>query len=173
MSNYENAPATKLLATHCAACARPLLDAVSVEAGMGPDCRRKYLREETSPENRETANGLVRNIALALSSNSIDGRKLAAEMIATVRELGFSKLADKLTKVHVSVRIERENGLLVVFSGFSEGFVDASRRIAGRRWDGERKATTFPESAANAVFAALKANYPGATALGPKGAFTL
>lgn len=42
MSNYENAPATKLLATHCACCGRSLLDAVSVEAGVGPECRKRH-----------------------------------------------------------------------------------------------------------------------------------
>lgn len=42
MTTYENAPATRILATHCACCGRALLDAVSVEAGIGPDCRAKY-----------------------------------------------------------------------------------------------------------------------------------
>jgi hypothetical protein len=40
--SYESAPATKLLATHCACCSRPLVDAVSVETGIGPDCRKKH-----------------------------------------------------------------------------------------------------------------------------------
>lgn len=42
MSTYENAPATRMLATHCAVCSRPLVDAASVEAGMGPDCRDRH-----------------------------------------------------------------------------------------------------------------------------------
>lgn len=42
MSDYENAPATKMLASHCACCARPLVDAVSVETGVGPDCRKTH-----------------------------------------------------------------------------------------------------------------------------------
>jgi gamma-glutamylaminecyclotransferase len=42
MNGYENAPATRLLATSCACCGRALLDAISVEAGIGPDCREKY-----------------------------------------------------------------------------------------------------------------------------------
>lgn len=41
-AGYEDAPGTKLLAVSCAVCAHPLLDAVSVEAGIGPDCRAKY-----------------------------------------------------------------------------------------------------------------------------------
>lgn len=39
---YESAPATAMLATHCACCGRALLDATSVEAGIGPECRRKH-----------------------------------------------------------------------------------------------------------------------------------
>jgi len=31
-----------MLATHCAVCSRPLVDAASVEAGMGPDCRDRH-----------------------------------------------------------------------------------------------------------------------------------
>ena len=41
-SGYESAPATSLVATNCACCGHPLLDAVSVEAGVGPECRKRY-----------------------------------------------------------------------------------------------------------------------------------
>jgi hypothetical protein len=40
--SYENAPATIMLATHCACCARSLVDAASIEAGMGPVCRKRH-----------------------------------------------------------------------------------------------------------------------------------
>lgn len=39
---YENAPATQLLASYCACCSRPLVDSISVEAGIGPVCREKH-----------------------------------------------------------------------------------------------------------------------------------
>lgn len=39
--SYEHAASTKLLATHCAYCGRPLRDADSVEMGMGPICRSR------------------------------------------------------------------------------------------------------------------------------------
>ena len=50
--SYENAPATQLLATHCCCCARPLVDAKSVELGVGPDCRKKhgYEKAEVEPD---------------------------------------------------------------------------------------------------------------------------
>lgn len=37
--SYESAPATLLVATHCCVCRRPLVDADSVECGIGPTCR--------------------------------------------------------------------------------------------------------------------------------------
>ena len=40
---YEDAPATKMLRVGCACCGRALLDAESVESGMGPVCREKNL----------------------------------------------------------------------------------------------------------------------------------
>lgn len=39
---YEDAPSTKMIATNCVICARPLRDVVSVERGMGPDCAKKH-----------------------------------------------------------------------------------------------------------------------------------
>jgi hypothetical protein len=45
MNNYVNAAATKLLATHCACCGKPLVDADSVQAGVGPDCRAMHGRD--------------------------------------------------------------------------------------------------------------------------------
>jgi hypothetical protein len=45
--SYENAPATEMLATHCAICSRPLLDAVSVEIGIGPVCRQRHGYDES------------------------------------------------------------------------------------------------------------------------------
>jgi uncharacterized protein DUF6011 len=173
MSNYENAPATILLATHCAACARPLVDAVSVETGMGPDCRKKYMKADVSPENREIANKIVHNIALALSSTSIDGRQVAAQMINTIRELGFAKLADKLTKAHVAVRVEAQGNELIVFTGYDERAVALSQAIPGRIWDKTVKANRFPASQKPAVWVMLKACFLGAPALGPKGYFKI
>ena len=50
--SYENAPATKMLAAYCACCARPLVDAESVETGMGPVCRKShgYARGQAEPD---------------------------------------------------------------------------------------------------------------------------
>ena len=41
-NGYEDAVSTKLLATHCCMCNRPLRDARSVELGIGPICEEKF-----------------------------------------------------------------------------------------------------------------------------------
>lgn len=48
--SYETAPATIMLATFCACCSRPLVDAVSVEAGVGPECRKRHGYAEAQGE---------------------------------------------------------------------------------------------------------------------------
>ncbi len=62
--SYEEAPATKMLATHCIFCSRPLLDASSVEAGIGPICRGKVGYNDPVPNHaRQEANKLIHRIA--------------------------------------------------------------------------------------------------------------
>lgn len=173
-TGYENAPATVMLATCCAACGRPLVDAVSVEAGMGPDCRKKYMRAETSPENRTAVNAMVHSLALVVSHRGqSDIARNAAITINAVRELGFEKLADKLTKVYIAITIEEVGDIVELDAPYDVRFTELARAIPGRRWNGETKKNTFPVTAKRALFAALVACFPGAAALGPKGGFLI
>jgi len=48
--SYVNSPACELVETNCCCCGRPLVDAVSVETGVGPDCRAKYGYGEAQAE---------------------------------------------------------------------------------------------------------------------------
>lgn len=174
--SYENAPATTMLCTHCAACGRPLVDSVSVEAGMGPDCRKKYMKAETSPEHRAETNALVHALALTLSSKGQSAAAAqAAAQIARIRELGFDKLADKLTTIYISVVITVVGDALEVEAPYDVRFTELVRAIPGRRWNGEKKLNVFPctSSARLALHAALVACFPGASALGPKGGFVV
>lgn len=174
-NGYENAPATKLLATNCCACGRPLVEAESIESGMGPDCRKKYMgrSEGSSPEARVEANQLVHKIALAVSSGAV-GETLAGDAsIARIRELGFHKLADKLTKVWVKIQIEETDGVIAVVTPYLDEAVAAAQRIPGRRWDGAAKRNTFPASSKPAVWAMLVRYYPGLAGIGPSGPFVV
>lgn len=94
MSTYENAPATKLLATACACCGRALVDAVSVETGIGPDCREKYgVHFDTTNEAHVEANALVFQVARK-GMTAKDAQPIFDRLAA----LGFTVLADRIAK---------------------------------------------------------------------------
>lgn len=168
MSGYETAPATLMLATHCAACGRPLVDAASVEAGMGPDCRKKYwVKVDVSEAARLAANAIVYTIALKQAGDDVIAG--IAQLIA----LGFVVLAERIAKRVNAIQISEVAGRLAVKTPYSEEAVAAQRHIPGRVWDKERKVNTFPLASKPWVWDFLLKMYPGQVALGPKGAFTI
>ncbi len=185
--SYENAPATKLLATHCCCCGRPLLDATSVELGIGPDCRRKFgyaapdgavdlkaleaLGVDTNDGEifadrtpREMANKLVHEVACGVD------RARLSKAIGMLAALGFRKLATRLGDQATKLRVEVEGDELVVRAPYDACFVEATRAIPGRRWVKETKVTRFPRSARRAVWGALVRCFPGGLLATPKGA---
>jgi Family of unknown function (DUF6011) len=166
---YENAPATRMLATHCAVCARPLVDATSVETGIGPDCRQKHgYNVDVDPEDRADANVIVHRIALDRSAATV------AEGCRDLRALGFEKLASVIESRVAAVTVtEVGPALIAVDTPFDEAVVDAMRSIPGRRWDKERKVNTFPVSSRNIVWAVLRRFFDGQLGVGPRGAFLI
>lgn len=233
---YENAPATKLLATHCCCCARPLVDAKSVELGIGPECRKRHgfaeaqeapnwkeyfeaissigladpsalLFEEAlenvrdsveagealeaiwlmgGVETRRVANAAVYKIAALLSSGG-DVWETVGALARAVRALGFRKLATIVEERNASIVIRRKvtpgwgnsrgtfvgGEEIVVEAPYSEESLPILRAVPGRRWDKAAKANVFPASSAKPLYAALAKAFPGARAVGPKGAFVL
>lgn len=171
--SYEDAPATKMLATQCAVCARPLVDSISVEIGMGPDCRKKHGYDVTGiePEARISANKIIN--AIACGDEGRYGTDLAA-LVNTLRHLGFDKLADVLIERKAAVRIVGpEMGKLSVYSRYNESFIDALRRIPGRRWDKERKVNTVPACEKPALWEAIRRVFPGELGHGCNGPFII
>lgn len=169
-TGYENAPATRMLATHCAACGRPLLDAKSVEIGMGPDCRKRLgFNLAVSEEARAEANALVYQIALDQGGTNV------ADAAKRLAELGFAKLAAKIVDRVCPVRITQDasNGSLRVKAPYADAFVAARRNVPGSRWDADAKETVFPGWARRELWTILQACYRGTVAMGPKGAFVL
>lgn len=157
MSSYEAAPATLLLATHCACCGRPLVDAVSVETGVGPDCRARHgYLADAAPEARAEANALVHAIAVEQTGPGV----LAAT--ARLAALGFVKLAarvaDRLGQGAVSVRRHPCGERLIVVAPYDAEAVAAWRGLPGRRWEGG--ANVVPCGSEAALRALLAAHYP-------------
>lgn len=172
--SYENAPATIMLATHCAICARPLVDSVSVEIGMGPDCRRKHGYDITGIDNeaRVSANKIIN--AIACGDDGRFGTDLAA-LVRTLRALGFVALADVLVKRKAAVRLVDDvlTSTVEVHSKYNESFVNELRAINGRRWNKEGKFWTVPTSEKPALWAAMKRTYPNQLGFGCKGEFII
>lgn len=168
MTTYENAPATKMLAVYCACCSRPLVDAKSVETGMGPHCRAKHgYAHECSEEQRGEANRLVHRIAVLQ-----DGEEVQLS-IALLFTIGFEKLADRIAKRLGEITLSVEGDRYILKAPYSEQATAAFRGVAGRRWDRERKVNTFPMSSRASLWDALTALYRGKLAKGPKGFFTV
>jgi hypothetical protein len=91
---YENAPATTLVATNCACCGRALVDAVSVETGIGPECRKKFgIPSDASEDARTEANKIV----FLLARGGL-AREDARPMFDRLNALGFELLAARVAK---------------------------------------------------------------------------
>ena len=183
--NYEAAPGTALVDQRCVACGRALLDAASLAAGMGPDCREKYgVSEEITAEQRAQANRAI----YALASNSHGGQD-AAEHLATLRAIGFTDLCDRIEARRVKVTIHAyrlcegaPEVLRIDFPGADPSkWATARRTVPGLLTREESiagvKATfsfvALKGDALRALLAALSRCLPGALGRGRHGLFVL
>lgn len=174
--SYTNAPACKLLATHCVCCGRPLVDSVSVELGIGPECR-EGINGDLDEEKRKLANQLVFEAALAAQAGHISKVLELADRVE--KECWMGDLADKMRRRFVNAErtaklaIALDNGMLRVRTPFrrkgSAEFIAAWRAIPGRRFkDGEN---LVPVAQKPALWALLKQFFPGESGIGPQGVF--
>jgi hypothetical protein len=174
---YVNAPATKLLATNCLACGRPLVDAISVSVGLGPECREGF-DGGISEDKREAANGFVFRAAIAAQ----EGRVYEVMALADkVQEMGLVGLAEKvrqrftLANAKAEITIEEKDGKYIVDTPFrrkdSDAFINAWRAVPGRRWvEGKN---VVPVESKKELWSLLQRFFGGRFAKGPKGAFRI
>lgn len=120
MSNYENAPATKILATNCCCCGKPLVDAASVELGIGPVCRKKYYAGvEVDDAARVKANAIIYALAAAVTAGAtVEDFDRCKELAA----LGFERIAQIFTLRVVAVTVEERDGQYYVRNPYSPDF---------------------------------------------------
>lgn len=181
--SYENAPSTQMLATHCAVCGKALRDPLSVEIGMGPDCRKKHgFNVEIDPDARAEANKIIHALSYHVGGQAPNPGYLPTA-IARVRELGLDHLADVLADRLAPVKISRVDGpgrvghagppegRIAVRTPYSEEIVSALRKIPGRSWDRELKVNTFPDHPENkrTLWATIRKLFPGALVRLPDG----
>ncbi len=173
MSNYLNAPQTKLLATNCVCCGRPLVDAISVSVGMGPECRM-HNDAGISSEVRFQCNSITCKAAIAAQKGDIES---VNQYATEIEVLGLTVLADKVRRrfvnaaKNVKIVIREIGDKLYVKTPFkrTEGFVRAWREIEGRQY--KDKENIVPAASRPQVWALLKEFFPKVYGKGPRGIF--
>jgi len=171
--SYENAPATKMVATHCCCCGKALVDAKSVEAGMGPVCRKVHgytlIDELVSEEDRAKANKLVHAIAADQGNAEL--------VVANCQELfamELTQLVAAILKRCASIKIVGlDNGRFAVQTPYNEKAIAQLKTIKGRWWDKDSKVNTFPMEKKKDVYAVLRRFWGGEAGIGPKGPFVV
>lgn len=170
--SYVNAPATRLLATHCAICGRPLVDSLSVELGIGPICRAESGFDiEVDEVARARANQLVYLIAKWRSECTDIAIAMVPPAIEELKSLGFWKLANVLEKNIATVKLVvlKDRAEVMVWSPYNPDTFGAWRAIRGSRWDGRLKARIAPAEEIESVTKLLTHYYPGVIAQTPDG----
>jgi len=194
--SYENAPATKMVATNCACCGKELVDAVSVETGVGPECRRRhgYKKAEAAADWDAVASALgpaewdaCARAILASADESPEhvahrfanllvhriaceqtGERVKARVIA-LSALGFGKLAARIAQRLGAVKVEEESGTLLVKAPYSEAFIEAARQVPGAWWDRARNVRVVPLASRPSLWKAIRTAFPGALVIGSRG----
>jgi hypothetical protein len=175
--SHLNAPATKLVDIRCCCCHTPLVDAVSTNLGIGPDCRTNHgFDVEVDEAARAEANKLIHMVAEKRLGDEVEAA------VERIDELGFTVLAARIkerlavaAKNAKKIVIKIDGNRLVLSTPFRRGaaeeFKAAMRNIPGRKWDG--KTNSFPASSKRAVWDFLKEFFPGCFGTGPQGVFEI
>lgn len=175
--SYENAPATKLLATHCICCGRELLDAVSVDLGIGPVCREKHGYDiAVNEEARSAANKLVHEAAARAgqAAQTTEDLEFAIDAATKIEALGFSLLASKIRERFISIRLTETTKMVQAKTPYSGAFVDSLKRFVpydARRWNKTEKVWEVAITHKVYLLKALADSFAGKPALGAKGFF--
>jgi hypothetical protein len=158
---YENSKACQLVATDCACCGRPLVDAKSVELGIGPICRKKYWDLKEIPEaHRRAANKRLYKVAALLSEKSSEALAILPEL----RELGFDVLVDRIEKRVIKVSVVKDEGAYIVSAPFNADAIHMWRTVG--QWQKSSKTYRVPVAKRKALWSLLTSFYSGLLAKG-------
>lgn len=172
--SYENSIQCRLLATHCCVCGKRLVDSISVQLGIGPDCRH-HINQGISSDTQKACNVLTHDAAIAAQEGNIVKVRRAAEMI---RDLGLNVLADKIldrfknAERLAKIKITEVEGGIVVQTPWKRGgtLIAAWRAVPGRVYRGAGK-NFVPVSSKRDAWELIKRWFPGEYGVGPQGAF--
>lgn len=196
--SYTNAKSTRLLASHCCVCGRPLRDAKSVELGIGPVCREKYMGAATgiAEDARTEANQLVHTAsALYGVSASEDDIADICKIVDRLHFLGFHHLSERVAFRFIPIRLQveddvpevrwdratrtevetgRSGPVVSVWTPRDERFNQGLRRLSYKRGVRDRKRGwhwQVRRADSRKLLGLLSEVYPGCWAISDKGTF--
>jgi len=202
-NDHTKSPVYNMVPTHCSCCRRPLVDATSVEFGVGPICRNKYGYEDAHPVTPDidaamtAVMGKFSDLAFAgrvMKAVKADDSRKAANLLnclmavslkkkvseadimlgtEALATLGYTTLASRVSEVLTAVKIEEVNGRVKVVTPYNETFVASTRAIKGSRYDRDAKCWTVPVTEKAALWGAIKESFSGEMGMGPKGMFKI
>lgn len=181
--NYENAPATKLVATHCAVCGRPLVDADSLETGIGPVCaKRTHYGHATGPCDPVKAadalapTGVVVDLTNPHKASNVLVYNIAADpksphvpaMCAAIEALGYVEVARVIATrlAPAYVKVTTEDTTLVVKITVPYGspvfatVVTAFNKVPGGFYHRATKTNRFPVTSKLELWKTLQSALP-------------
>ena len=190
--SYEDLTTTKIVATQCVACGRPLLDAQSVATGMGPTCRAKYnYTDSITEEAREEANKLIHKLGvLRQEDGEVDAIKETLKDLSEIE--GVSHIVDLFRVALIAPKMHIHNinqwTQAITFGSISKSASQRARdakwsfiqkvKKAGLGWnkkitleDEEQWALCFKVKSKVQVFTMMKENLSGALGSASKGEF--
>lgn len=170
---YENSIQCRLLDSRCCVCGKEIVDSISIEIGMGPDCRHEYTGG-IDADTQKACNVITHDAAIAAQEGNVEKVRKCAEMIRT---LGLPILADKIldrfknAERLAKITIVEKDGFLFIKTPWKQtpGFAAAWRAIPGRRYQMGRN--IVPLTSRREVWELIKQFFPDVYGVGPQGAF--
>jgi hypothetical protein len=171
LTAYADSPMTEArtrrLATRCFVCNTDLCDAVSVELGIGPTCRKRLglIAKDKNPR-REYVNELTAQAALLAE----DGRVL--EVIALADEigsLGYPKVAEAVRKRFVDITVTLVGDALHVKTPYSDAWNRINWEWRLGQWNRDLKVRVVQPTRIGDLYEGLRYAYAGKQAVGPDG----
>ena len=131
-TDYTDSAACQMLASHCSCCGRPLVDADSVQSGIGPTCRAKHgfavpcaepqwelasvLLDQALESGAVLSDGVPQALVgqdarkacngLVYSAACVQGTPKVHAIAAIIHALGYRRLAERVSENAGAIRVE-------------------------------------------------------------------
>lgn len=190
--SYLNSPSIEIVATKCFLCNRPLLDANSVESGIGPICKKKigYFDENSQDDYKyenigisEIDNAVLEKLSINdcrgavnslinFCSRCIKDKELIIKIVKQIDNLGYKELSKKIFYYICDIIIEQDNDLLYI-SYPKDRRMDWVINKNNGKWDSKLEKYIINKNNKKRIWGAFKKFFPGSFCIGPKGVFKI